>query len=134
MHVFCPGCLIVGAPRRARDPGAAERLAAHPVFADWPLLVVTEEPARAARSTMNFLWTTFTRFEPAADLHAARKSLFRNHVAYSAPVVIDARTRPEFPNELFCDETTAATVSRRWKEYIPDGGVEMGDSGLASLH
>ena len=133
VHVFCPGCLIVGVPSRARDPGAAERLAAHPVFADWPLLVLTEEPGRAARSAMNFLWTTFTRFEPAADLHAARKSLFRNHVAYNPPIAIDARTKPEFPKELFCDPATAATVTRRWTEYFPEGGVEMGDSGLASL-
>ena len=37
---------------------------------DWPLVVLTDEPARAARSDMNFLWTTFTRFEPAADIHS----------------------------------------------------------------
>ena len=28
-------------------------------------MVLTDEPERAARSSMNFLWTTFTRFEPA---------------------------------------------------------------------
>ncbi|HEU5320204.1 MAG TPA: UbiD family decarboxylase domain-containing protein, partial [Methylomirabilota bacterium] len=58
VRVFCPGCLVVGAPPRAEEPGAAERLAAHPAFAGWPLLVLTDEPARAARSAMNFLWTT----------------------------------------------------------------------------
>jgi len=47
--------------------------------------------------------------------------------------VIDARLKPGFPDELFCDATTAATVSRRWREYFPAGGVEMGDSGLAHL-
>ena len=30
---------------------------------------------------MNFLWTTFTRFEPAADLHAAAQRVVRHHVA-----------------------------------------------------
>ena len=72
VHVFCAGCLVVGARRFAEDRDAAARLAGHPAFAGWPLLVVTDEPARAARSTVNFLWTTFTRFEPAADIHAAR--------------------------------------------------------------
>ncbi len=65
VRVFCAGCLVIGARRFAEDPQAAERLAAHPAFAGWPLLVLTDEPRRAARSPINFLWTTFTRFEPA---------------------------------------------------------------------
>ncbi len=132
VRVFCPGCLVVGGPGADRDPGAAARLAAHPAFADWPLLVVSDEPARAAKSPMNFLWTTFTRFDPAADLHAAGKSLVHNHVAFAAPVAIDARRKPGFPEELFCDEDTARTVNARWREYFP-AGVEMGDSARAHL-
>ena len=34
---------------------------------------------------MNFLWTTFTRFEPAADIHAADRRIVRNHIAYTRP-------------------------------------------------
>jgi len=137
VHVFCRGCLVVGAPDFGPDPEAeaafARRVAAHPAFADWPLLVLTEEPARAAASPMNFLWTTFTRFEPAADVHAAGRELVRSHVSFEPPVVIDARTKPGFPDELSCDPETAATVSRRWKEYFPGGGVEMGDSEKGHL-
>jgi len=84
VRVFCPGCLVVGAPPRADEPEAAERLAGHPAFADWPLLVLTDEPARAARSAINFLWTTFTRFEPAADIHAASTRLARHLTKESA--------------------------------------------------
>ena len=132
-EVFCPGCLVVGGPPKGDDPGAAARYARHPAFSDWPLVVLTDEPSRAARSTMNFLWTTFTRFEPAADVHAASVEVVRNHVSYTPPVVIDARLRPGFPDELFCDPETASTVERRWTEYFPDGGVEMGDSDRAHL-
>jgi UbiD family decarboxylase len=132
VRVFCPGCLVVGGPPRSEEPEAASRIAGHPSFADWPLLVLTDEPARAAASAMNFLWTTFTRFEPAADVHAAAHEVRRNHVAYRPPVVIDARLKPGFPEELYCDEATAATVTRRWREYF-GGRVEMGDSGLAHL-
>lgn len=133
IHVFCRGCLVVGAPSFADDPGAAARLAAHPAFADWPLLVVTDEPRRAARSAMNFLWTTFTRFEPAADIHAARREMVRNRVRLSGPIAIDARTKPGLPGELFCREDVARRVTERWKEYFPAGGVEMGSSDLAHL-
>jgi 4-hydroxybenzoate decarboxylase subunit C len=132
VRVFCPGCLVVGAPPRAEDPDAAARLAAHPAFADWPLLVLTDEPARAARSAINFLWTTFTRFEPAADVHAASTRLVRHHVAYTAPVVIDARLKTDFPREVSCAPEVARRVTERWREYFP-AGVEMGDSEAAHL-
>jgi hypothetical protein len=81
---------------------------------------------------MNFLWTTFTRFEPAADIHAAATRLVRHHVSYTPPVVIDARLKPGFPDELHCAPETARRVSQRWREYFP-AGVEMGDSDAAHL-
>jgi len=131
--VFSPGCLVLGGPPFAEEPGAAARFAAHPAFAGWPLLVLTDEPRRAAASPINFLWTTFTRFEPAADIHAAATTVARNHLAYQPPVLIDARLKPGFPRELRADPDTAALVSRRWREYFPGGGVEMGDSDAAHL-
>jgi UbiD family decarboxylase len=133
VRVFCGGCLVVGAPSYEEEPGAAARLAADAVFASWPLVVITDEPARAARSDMNFLWTTFTRFEPAADIHAADRRIVRNHIAYRGPVVIDARLKPWFPRELSAAPGTAALVSQRWKEYFPGGGVEMGDAERGHL-
>jgi len=132
VEVFCRGCLVVGGPSVHADPGAAARLAREPAFAGWPLVVLTDEPRRAAASPMNFLWTTFTRFEPAADVHAAETEVVRNHVAYRGPVLIDARLKPGFPAELFCDEDVALTVDRRWREYFP-AEVEMGDSAAGHL-
>jgi UbiD family decarboxylase len=131
-QVFCPGCLVVGGPSAKDDPEAAQRFVRHPAFADWPLVVLTDEPRRAAASAINFLWTTFTRFEPAADIHAARTELFRHHPSYSGPILIDARLTPGFPDELFCDEETADRVTKRWREYFPSG-VEMGDAATGHL-
>jgi hypothetical protein len=111
----------------------AARLAADPAFAEWPLVVLTDDAARAARSDINFLWTTFTRFEPAADIHSGARHIVRNHIAYTFPIVIDARLKPGLPKELSCDDDTAALVSRRWKEYFPNAPVEMGDSERAHL-
>jgi 3-polyprenyl-4-hydroxybenzoate decarboxylase len=133
IRVFCPGCLVVGGPSYLEDAGAVARFVQHPAFANWPLLVLTDEPRRAAASPINFLWTTFTRFEPAADIHAAAVETIRHHLSYKPPILIDARLKPGFPKELFCDEETAATVTRRWREYFPAGGVEMGDSGAGNL-
>jgi UbiD family decarboxylase len=132
-YVFCPGCLVLGGPSYAKEPGAGERIAGHASFAPWPLLVLTDTPRRAAKSAMNFLWTTFTRFEPAADIHAAERRLVRNQVSFTPPILIDARLKPGFPAELSCAPEVAATVTRRWQEYFPGGGVAMGDSESAHL-
>ncbi len=133
VRVFCGGCLVVGGPPAGEDQGAAARLAGHPAFEGWPLLVLTDEPRRAAASPMSFLWTTFTRFEPAADLHASATRVVRHHIVHEPPVLIDARRKPSFPKEVACDPQTAALVTRRWQEYFPDGRVEMGDSEAAHV-
>lgn len=132
VEVFCPGCLVVGGAPVAEEPRAAQRLAAAQAFADWPLVVVSDEPKRTAASTINFLWTTFTRFEPAADIHSADARIVRNHISHSFPIVVDARRQPGFPAELFCSPEIAERVTRRWREYFPRG-VEMGDSDAAHL-
>jgi UbiD family decarboxylase len=133
VRVFCAGCLVVGAPPYAREPDAPARIAADPAFQSWPLLVITDEPRRAAASAINFLWTTFTRFEPAADVHAAGRDIIRNHIAYRGPIAIDARLKPWYPKELTAREDIAARVTQRWAEYFPSRKVEMGDSERAHL-
>jgi len=134
VRVFCGGCLVVGVPSHADEPDVASRIAGHPAFAGWQLLVLTDEPARAAKSVINFLWTTFTRFEPAADIHAEATRVVRNHVSYTAPILIDARMKAWYPREVSCRPDVAETVSRRWREYFPGGrGVEMGDSERGHL-
>jgi 3-polyprenyl-4-hydroxybenzoate decarboxylase len=131
--VYCPGCLVVGGPSKAAEPDLGRRVASHPAFAGWQLIVLSDEPRRAVASDINFLWTTFTRFDPASDLHAAAVTVTGNHLAYSAPIVIDARLRPGFPAELACDPAVARKVSDRWREYFPAGDVEMGDSESGHL-
>ena len=133
VRVFCAGCLVVRTEGYSAEPDAATRIARESAFEGWPLIVITDDAKRAAASSMNFLWTTFTRFEPAADIHAAERRIVRNHIAYRGPVVIDARLKPGFPKELSCRDDIARLVTRRWKEYFPSATVEMGDSERAHL-
>jgi UbiD family decarboxylase len=132
-RVFCGGCLVLSGPSYTEEPGAAARLAQAAAFAEWPLVVLSDDAVRATRSEMNFLWTTFTRFEPGADIASAGQRIVRNHIAHSGPIVIDARMKPTYPKELFCDDDTARLVSSRWKAYFPSGRVEMGDSDRGHL-
>jgi UbiD family decarboxylase len=131
-EVFCAGCLVLGGKSVAAHADLARRLVEDERFGRWPLLVLTDEVERTVASPVNFLWTTFTRFEPAADLHAARTRVVRNHLSFEPPILIDARRSSEFPGELSCSDEVSALVGRRWNEYF-DGKIEMGDSETAHL-
>ncbi|MEQ1504562.1 MAG: UbiD family decarboxylase [Myxococcota bacterium] len=129
--VFCGGCLVIGGPSHAEEPGFLQRVL--PSFTDWPLVVLVDDPRATASSPTRFLWTTFTRFEPAADLVTIGARVQRNHLVHQGPVGIDARMKAGYPDVLTCDDDTRRTVDRRWAEYFPRGGVEMGDAEAAHL-
>lgn len=119
-EVFCGGCLVVEGLSYAEDSDQAARLALDQAFAGWPLIVLHDD-ASVARKPSDFLWATWTRFEPAADIHAAETKVVRHHLAYRAPLVIDARTKPGFPAELVVRPDIAELVDGRWREYFPNG-------------
>ncbi len=112
-EVFCAGCLVL---QGDGDQSLPSHVANNPVFADWPLIVLHDD-ARVAKSSPDFLWATWTRFEPAADIYAANTTIHRHHLVYTAPIVIDARTKPGFPAELIVRDDIAALVDERWPEY-----------------
>ena len=116
-EVFCGGCLVLQGGSFAEDEDLAARVAGDPVFSNWPLIVLHDD-ARVARSSPDFLWATWTRFEPAADIDAARTTVQRHHLVYTAPIVIDARIKPGFPDELIVRDDIAQLVDRRWSEYF----------------
>jgi UbiD family decarboxylase len=119
-EVFCPGCLVVEGQPFQDEPEQAARLAREESLRDWPLVVIHDD-AGVAASAPDFLWATWTRFEPAADIHAAETTLRRHHISYSLPLVIDARMKPGYPDELIVRPDIAELVTRRWREYFPVG-------------
>ncbi|MCP3774716.1 UbiD family decarboxylase [Paenibacillus sp. MZ04-78.2] len=116
--VYCRGCLVVSGASYTDDPGLANRLAeeAGDRLAQWPLVIVADETSIAGDQTA-FLWTVFTRFNPAADIHA-RTQVKRHHIGYELPLVIDARMKPGYPDELFPREDIVKLVDSRWSEYF----------------
>jgi 3-polyprenyl-4-hydroxybenzoate decarboxylase len=118
-EVFCGGCLVVQGPRYADEPELGARLAREEVFGAWPLIVLNDD-AKVAKSVNDFLWSTWTRFEPAGDIYSAETNVVRHHLAYRGPIVIDARKKPSLPDELVVREDIAKLVDQRWGEYFPD--------------
>ena len=110
-ETFCGGCLVLQG-----NEALPLQVANDPAFAEWPLIVLHDD-ARVTRSSTDFLWATWTRFEPASDIYAAQTTVQRHHLVYKAPIVIDARTKPGFPDELVVRDDIAKLVDRRWGEY-----------------
>jgi menaquinone biosynthesis decarboxylase len=117
-EVFCAGCLVVQGQPYMEDKEQAARLASDPAFVDWHLIVLHDD-ASIAKSPTDFLWSTWTRFEPAGDIYAAETKVVRHHLSYQAPIVIDARKKPSLPDELVVRDDIAELVDARWREYFP---------------
>ncbi|HEY6121238.1 MAG TPA: UbiD family decarboxylase [Pyrinomonadaceae bacterium] len=118
IEAFCGGCLVVQGQPYANEPEQAQRLAQEPAFRKWPLIVLHDN-AEVASSSIDFLWSTWTRFEPASDIYAAEEKVIRHHLSYTSPIVIDARMKPGYPAELIVRDDIAQLVDRRWREYFP---------------
>jgi 3-polyprenyl-4-hydroxybenzoate decarboxylase len=117
---YCKGCLVVSGESFEENKELPTRIASCESFLKWPIIVLADDAKKAAQTDMSFLWTTFTRFEPGADIYSQFKEIQRNHISFTPPIVIDARMKPTYPAELFCDNKTENLVSSRWKTYFPD--------------
>jgi menaquinone biosynthesis decarboxylase len=117
-EVFCGGCLVIEGTSHNEEPKLAERISQHESFKDWQIVVIHDN-ADVAKSSAQFLWATWTRFEPASDIYAAKTEIIRHHLSYSAPIVIDARMKPGYPDELIVRDDIAKLVGERWREYFP---------------
>ena len=79
----------------------------HPLRS-WPLVVIVDDADFAAASLENFLWVTFTRSNPAADVHGVEAFTHQKHWGCRGPLVIDARLKPHHAPP--CEEDPAVTA------------------------
>jgi 4-hydroxy-3-polyprenylbenzoate decarboxylase len=74
----------------------------HPIY-QFPLIVLVDDSEFVARSLRNFLWVTFTRSNPAADIDGFLASTTEKHWGCTGPLVIDARIKPHHAPPLIDD-------------------------------
>jgi len=72
-------------------------------IAAFPLLVVVDDSGFTARNLNNFVWTTFTRSDPATDVYGIGAVAARKHWGCKGPLVIDARSKPHHAPPLIDD-------------------------------
>lgn len=116
---YLPGTLVLTGIPFSDDNELAQRIASSPALADWPVVVLVDDSRKATTSLKDFLWSLFTRFEPAADIHGAQTTVRRFHVGLTPPIVFDCRMKPWYPHILEVDPATKAKVDARISRLIP---------------
>ncbi|MCA9249321.1 MAG: UbiD family decarboxylase, partial [Planctomycetales bacterium] len=117
-HIVMPGVLAVAGPRMAaeatRVDDAPDRFCRHftrdDAINEFPLVVLVDDSDFVARSLDNFVWTTFTRSNPAADIHGIEASIHDKHWGCRGSLVIDARSKPHHAPALVEDPEISARV------------------------
>jgi 3-polyprenyl-4-hydroxybenzoate decarboxylase len=115
---YCKGCLVVSGDSYEQDPELAPRIVQQSAdqLREWPVVFLVDNVSIAEHQS-SFLWSTFTRFDPAHDIYA-ESHVVRNHIAYKLPIVIDARMKPGYPDEVETHPSIDQKVSERWTEYF----------------
>jgi 4-hydroxy-3-polyprenylbenzoate decarboxylase len=116
-----PGVVAVtGPPFSARDeeqrePAIEQFCTAidvnHPLNR-FPLIVIVDDSDFTSRTLNNFLWVTFTRSNPAADVHGIGERVREKHWGCRGSLVIDARIKPHHAPPLDEDPDVAKRVDR----------------------
>jgi UbiD family decarboxylase len=118
-EVFLPGTLVVQGNSYRNDESLASRLAGWSGLGEWPVVVLVDSTREATLNLQEFLWTFFTRFEPAADIHGAAQTIRRFHVGLEPPVVFDCRMKPWYTDVLEVDPATKTLVDSKYTSIIP---------------
>jgi 4-hydroxy-3-polyprenylbenzoate decarboxylase len=95
-RVCLPGILAVqGPPWQEGNAGHfAAQITGEHVLNRFPLVVVVDDSAFTAANLANFLWVTFTRSNPAADIEGIGAFVEKKHWGCAGAMVIDARLKP----------------------------------------
>ena len=125
-RICLPGILAVrgpacGASQDCADPDMisfCHYYAGDAPIAAFPLVVVVDDSEFTARNLNNFLWVTFTRSNPAADIYGICSVNTCKHWGCSGPLVIDARIKPHHAPPLVDDPA----IEKRVDELGAPGG------------
>ena len=124
--IVMPGVILLESSETFDASGKAELFAnLKAALARWefrenyPWISVIDEGALNADNVLsNFLWLTFTRSDPAQDIYGLDESICDKHWKCKAPLIIDARVKPQHQKQL----TVPAEIKARAKQVLKDIG------------
>lgn len=113
-----PGILIVRGPKYTaaaqQEDAAMQRFVsdytAQGAINGFPLIVIADDSDFTARTLNNFLWVTFTRSNPAADVYGIAAFSEQKHWGCRGSLVIDARIKPHHAPPLIEDPAVTKKI------------------------
>ncbi|MEN8189498.1 MAG: UbiD family decarboxylase [Thermodesulfobacteriota bacterium] len=117
--VFLPGTLVIEGDSYQEAPELAATVSEEQGLSGFQVIVLVDNSKEATCSMQEFLWTFFTRFEPAADIHGAVSTLSRFHVGLTPPIIFDCRMKPWYTEVLEVDQKTRELVDGRIDKLLP---------------
>jgi len=114
-RVVMPGVLAIGSPphREASLNDFVTAISPHSPLNAFPLVILVDDSDFASRTLNNWLWTTFTRSNPATDIDGVDAGIQSKHWGCRGALVIDARIKPHHAPPLIEDPETTAKVDAR---------------------
>ena len=118
-QVVLPGVLVLEAPPHKGTTADAEYepelveicdALAECDLMQFPLVTLADDAGFSAASQHNWVWSTFTRANPATDLLGVGRFSFRKHFGCRGPVVLDARRKPHMAPPLVEDPAITKRV------------------------
>jgi 4-hydroxy-3-polyprenylbenzoate decarboxylase len=123
-RVVLPGVLAVQGPAYRKNAGADDIVSFCRFFGRddpvhrFPLILIVDDSEFTAKSERNFLWVTFTRSNPAADIEGIGAFIDKKHWGCTGPLVVDARIKPHHAPPLIDDPT----IEKRVDDLAAPGG------------
>jgi 4-hydroxy-3-polyprenylbenzoate decarboxylase len=119
-RLVLPGIIAIKCPAYAASPAAEEphrarflqQIPLDDPLNTFPLLVLVDDSQFTAESLRNFLWVTFTRSNPAADVHGIGEFVEQKHWCCAGSLIIDARIKPHHAPPLVEDPEVTRRVDR----------------------
>ncbi len=119
LQLAMPGVLVLEAPPFAASENEVEtharqlssRLTADHALNAFPLWVLADDAQFTAKTLNNFLWVTFTRSNPAADIHGIEAFTHQKHWGCMGSLMIDARIKPHHAAPLVEDPKVTERVN-----------------------
>jgi len=111
-----PAILVVRAGDGANTAAVRRALREHPVTREYLLHVMVSGDVPLDDPAM-VLWGWFTRFDPLADLHPARRETEGNRVILHPPITIDATWKRGYRKPVEFDPRIERRVRDNWDSY-----------------
>lgn len=128
--VLLPGVLAIKGPACTEyRPGAdlnllrfCKKFSSDDPINQFPLILIVDDSEFCAAALNNWLWTTFTRSNPAADIYGIEHFTSAKHWGCEGALIIDARIKPHHAPPLIEDPDIEAQVDA----LAVDGGPLKG--------